>query len=154
MAILCVTPEPAYSQLMPKMFFKSNPLDYYFPEFSQLGMQPIPYREVAPLQTIFNNVTGQSLSDTFGYQRPNYDMVSSVNEVHGEFRSTLRDFLINRRFTDRPELGTEFLEIDPDEVNDIFAYQDADADTILGQVVFKISMKRPLPRVVIPQLGR
>lgn len=156
MGIVCVVPDPAYSQLMPKMFLKRNPLDYYFPEFAQIGMQPVTYEEVAPLQTIVDRLTDESkkLTDTFGYQRPYYDLISSVNEVHGDFRGNLRDFLINRRFDTRPELGNSFLIIDPDEVNDIFINQNADDDSIIGQIVLKIQAKRPIPRVHIPSLGK
>ena len=156
MGIVCVVPDPAYSQLMPKMFLKRNPLDYYFPEFAQVGMQPVTYEEVAPLQTIVDRLTDESkkLTDTFGYQRPYYDLISSVNEVHGDFRGNLRDFLINRRFDTRPELGNKFLIIDPDEVNDIFINQNPDDDSIIGQIVLKIQAKRPIPRVHIPSLGK
>lgn len=156
MGIVCVVPDPAYSQLLPKMYLKRNPLDYYFPEFAQIGMQPVTYAEVAPLQTLVDRLSDESkqLTDTFGYQRPNYDLVSSVNEVHGDFRGNLRDFLINRRFDTRPQLGNKFLVIDPDEVNDIFINQDPDDDCIVGQIVVKINAKRPIPRVHIPSLGK
>lgn len=156
MGILCVTPEPAYSQLLPKHFLKSRPLDYYFPEFSQLGMQPITYREVLPLQRLVDSEFDSSLSlnDTFGYQRPNYDLVSSVDEVHGEFRGTMRNMVINRLFSHSPQLGHDFLAINPDEVNDIFAYTDPEDDTIIGHLVFQVHSKRPIPRVVIPNLGK
>lgn len=154
--ILCVTPEPAYQQLLPKYFLKDNALSYYFPEFSQLGLQPITYKEVMPLQSDYDSIADSSkhLTDTFGYQRPNYDLISAVNEVHGDFRGSLRNFLVNRIFSRRPELGSDFLEIKPEEVNDIFAVTDADCDPILGQVIFKIHAKRPIPRVVIPNLGK
>lgn len=158
MGILCVTPEPAYSQLLPKMYLKERPLDYYFPEFSQLGMQPVTYEEVMPLQSAVDSLSDASkrLTDTFGYQRPNYDLVANVDEVHGNFRGNLRNMVINRIFSHRPELGHEFLAIEPSEVNDIFAYTEdtQDNDPIIGQIVFKVHAKRPIPRVVIPNLGK
>lgn len=154
--ILCVVPDPAYSQLLPKHFLHSKQLDYYFPEFSQLGMQPITYKEVCPI-TAFNDYLADNtklLDDTFGYQRPNYDLVAYTDQVHGLFRTQLKDFLINRIFPTRPELGTDFLEIKAEEVNDIFAYTDSNTDTILGQIVFDVKAKRPVPRITIPSLGR
>lgn len=154
--ILCVVPTPAYSQLLPKQFLKNSPLDYYFPEFAQLGMQPITYEEVCPVQTFNSMLQGDkvTLQDTFGYQRPNYDLVSNVDEIHGNFRSDLHNFLINRVFGTRPVLGNDFLQIDPDETNQIFVDQQPDGDNIIGQVVFDVKAKRPIPRVVIPSLGR
>ena len=149
--IMCVVPTPAYSQMLPKQFLKSDKLDYYFPEFSQLGMQPITYKEVTPVQSWLD---GASLSDTFGYQRPNYDLVGYLDQVHGEFRTTLKDFLIHRMFSVRPELSDDFLKISPVETNHIFSYSNPADDNILGQVVLKVSAKRPVPRVTIPSLGR
>lgn len=155
--ILCVTPTPSYSQLLPKHYLKYNPLDYYFPEFAQLGMQPITYEEVCPVQAYNESLAAgatRSVTDTFGYQRPNYDLVSNVDEIHGQFRATLHNFLINRVFGTSPVLGNDFLQIDPDETNQIFVDNAPDNDNIIGQVIFDVKAKRPVPRVVIPSLGR
>ena len=149
--IMCVVPEPAYSQLLPKHFLNNSQLDYFFPEFSQLGLQPITYKEVCPVQRYYDE---ENLSDTFGYQRPNYDMVSSINEVHGQFRQSLHNFLFNRQFASSPELGSDFLTINPKELNDVFVYEKSSEDTIIGQVILDIKAKRPVPRVNIPGLGR
>lgn len=155
--ILSVVPTPCYSQLLPKhMIAPDNFLDYYFPEFSQTGLQPITYKEVTPIQAYLQHLVDQStsLTDTFGYQRPNYDMIAAVDEVHGEFRGSLRNFVINRIFAMRPELGRDFLAIRPEEINDIFVNQNPDEDTIIGEIGFQVYAKRPVPRVVIPNLGR
>ena len=154
--VLSITPVPAYSQLIPKEnLCPKNYLDYYFPDMAKLGMQPITYREVTPLQSYIDSFTDQSkkLTDTFGYQRPNYDLVGSVDEVHGEFRSTLSQQLVNRIFAHRPELGTEFLEVNPAEINDIFINQDPSADVFIGHLAFRIYSKRPMPRVWVAGLG-
>lgn len=154
--VMCVVPDPAYSQLLPKQFLHDQQLSYYFPEFSQNGLQPITYKEVAPLTAYQDYLYDESkrLTDTFGYQRPNYDLVGYTDQVHGLFRTDLKDFLVHRIFATRPELGTDFLEIKPEEVNDIFAYRKSDADNILGQVIVDIKAKRPVPRVTIPSLGK
>lgn len=154
--IMCIVPTPAYSQLLPKHFLHSKQLDYYFPEFAQLGLQPITLKEVTPIQTFNEMKNGDdiSLEDTFGYQRPNYDLVQYPDQVHGLFRTELKDFLINRVFSSTPQLGTEFLEIDSKDINNIFADVDPNSDNIIGQVIIDIKAKRPVPRVTIPSLGR
>lgn len=158
LGILCVVPSPAYTQLLPKDFLRSQPLDYPFPEFAHLGLQPITYREVCPIQSYSEYVETEGASgnnqDTFGYQRPNYDMVGHVDEVHGQFRSTMKNYLVNRIFAERPQLGDEFLQINPEEINDIFLVTDPREDTIIGQVVLDVKAKRPFPRVVVPNLGK
>lgn len=161
LGLICIVPTPSYSQLLPKHFLKHDKLDYYFHEFAQLGMQPVPYGEVCPLQTVWEvgddaEEQAKKLHEVFGYQRPNYDMCASVDEVHGQFRidQTMRNMLINRVFAERPELGDAFLKINPADTQNIFAYQAPDSDNIVGQLAVNISAKRPLPRIHMPSLGR
>lgn len=148
MGILSVVPVPNYSQLLSKYLVKSDPFDYFFPEFGKISMQPITYTEVCPVQTY---KSGQSLTSTFGYQRPWYDYLASVDEVHGCMRSSLRDYLMNRIFDVRPELSKSFITITPDQVNNVFN-DTSDNDKIFGQVYFDVKAKRPIPRFGIPSL--
>lgn len=147
--IFSVTPVPNYSQLLPKHFIKYNYLDYYFPEFGHIGMQPIDYREVCPLQAY--GVNPQNVLNTFGYQRPWYDYIASVDEVHGLFRTNLRNFVLNRQFATLPVLNKDFLQVDPDQLNDVFTIDDV-SDKILGQIQFNVIAKRPIPKFGIPRL--
>lgn len=147
--ILSISPIPTYSQLLPKMFLKHHRLDYYFPEFGHIGLQPIALKEVVPLQV--HKLRPDSKDDTFGYQRSFYDYVQSVDEVHGSLRTSLRNYLINREFADIPALSKQFIEISPEEVNDIFAVTE-DTHKVVGQVSFKITAKRPIPFFGTPTL--
>ena len=149
MGIVTIYPDPVYSQVLPKDFLKSSVLDYYFPEFSNIGMQPITYEEMTPLQRFYE---GKSLTDTFGYQRPNYDMIARLDECHGQFRTDLRNFLIQRLFRESPELGHDFLAVTPEDANQIFSVTDSDNAPILGQIINRVYAKRPVPRVAIPRL--
>lgn len=148
-AMLTIVPVPNYSQLLPKHFLKKELLDFYFPEFGHIGFQPISYKEVCPIQA--NGESTATLDQTFGYQRPWYDYLASTDEVHGDFRTTLRNFVLNRTFDVKPELSESFLLVDPNQLNDVFNYQE-DTDKILGQVYFDIKAKRPIPLYGIPKL--
>lgn len=154
--ILCLVPEPTYSQILPKHFNVKQPLDYYFPEFSQIGLQPLTYEELCPVQSHLEHQSdpNKKLTDVFGYQRPNHDLVWHPDTLHGEFRKTFSRYIINRMYTQRPELGNEFLTIKPEETNTIFNYTAPDEDVFLGQIAFNVQAKRPIPRIVIPSLGR
>lgn len=149
MAVVCISPTPVYSQLLPKYFLKSSPLDYYNPTFGHIGMQPIDYREVCPVQAFKD---GKNVFDVFGYQRPWYDLLGCVDEVHGEMRTTMRDFVMNRTFAGVPELGADFLHIDPKQLNQVFAYTDEKEDVFQGQIYHKVYVKRAIPRFGIPRL--
>ena len=142
-AIFSVSPIPSYSQLLPKMLQKMSHLDYYSREFAHIGLQPITYREVCPNEA--KNL-GIPLDKVFGYQRPFYDYLACTDRVHGEMRTSLRGFLVNRYFSAPPELGAEFLQLKSDEVNNIFTVNDDQEDKIIGQIYFNMKAKRAIPR--------
>ena len=145
--VLSVVPVPVYSQLLPKHFVKTSAFDYFFPEFGHIGLQPVLNSEVAPIQATVEN----KLNQTFGYQRPWYDYLASVDEVHGDFRTSLRDFVLSRVFATTPLLGKDFTTIRPDDLNHVFSVT-TDTDKILGQVYFDVSAKRPIPMYGVPLL--
>lgn len=145
--VISVVPVPTYSQLLPKHFTKQSPLDYFFPEFGHIGFQPIPYREVCPLQ-----VDKSDLDMTFGYQRAWYDYLSSTDEVHGDFRDTLSNFILMRTFNAAPSINNDFLTVQNNQLNNIFADASTDYDKILGSIYFEVRAKRPIPRFGIPRL--
>lgn len=151
LGLIWIQPTPAYSQMLPKHFLAKDRFDYYFPEFANLGMQPVTLGEIAPLQA---KLESKSLRSTFGYQRPNYDLVQFTDQVHGQFRASLKDMLINRLFPTVPELGEQFIKVQPEETSNIFAVNAPDEDNYIGQIVVDCKMKRPIPRVSIPSLGR
>lgn len=155
MGVLIITPTPVYTQLLPKHFTYRGLLDHYQPEFNHIGFQPILYKEVCPLQA-FNN-DNNSLSETFGYNRPWYEYVQKYDSAHGLFRTNLSNFLMHRVFNDRPQLSKSFLVIDPAQVTDVFAVTQADdgtelTDKIYGQIYFDCQVKLPISRVAIPRL--
>lgn len=147
--ILSIVPTPNYSQLLPRHFLDRDILDEYFPEFSNISMQPIRYNEVCPIQA-YNN-SPDDLNRIFGYQRAWYQYLNSVDEVHGEFRKSLRNFLINRVFDRAPELSPDFLTVKPEDCNDVFSVTET-TDKILGQIYFDCTAKLPIPRAGIPKL--
>nr|WNN13242.1 MAG: major capsid protein [Microviridae sp.] len=145
--IISVTPTPVYSQQLPKLFTKTGNLDYYFPEFGHIGFQPVPLRELCPHQL------GQDKSAILGYQRPFYDYLQALDSVHGLFRTDYKDFVLQRTFQTLPSLTPEFLTVDEAQLNDVFAVDAAgNADRFLGQVHFKITAQRPIPRYGVPKL--
>lgn len=149
MGLISIVPVANYSQLLPKHFLHRELLDSYFPEFDNIGFQPILYNEVCPIQAYNDNP--ESLRELFGYQRPWYDYVASTDEVHGLFRTNLRNFLVNRVFDLKPTLSPDFLLVDPEQVNDIFSVTQT-TDKILGQIWFDVTVNAPISRIAIPRL--
>lgn len=149
MGLLVITPLPVYTQLLPKHFTYGSLLDHFNPEFNNIGFQPISYKEVAPIQAF--NDDPDSLTKTFGYQRPWYEYCQRYDQAHGLFRTQLSNFLMHRVFDVKPELSQSFLLVDPEQVTDVFSVTET-TDKIYGQVFFDITCKLPVARVAIPRL--
>lgn len=147
--LLTVTPVPIYTQLLPKDFTYNGLLDHYQPEFDRIGFQPVTYKEICPL-----NVDLTSLSDmdkTFGYQRPWYEYISKYDSAHGLFRTNMKNFIMHRTFSGLPQLGQQFLLVDPESVNQVFSVTEY-TDKIFGYVKFNATARLPISRVAIPRL--
>lgn len=148
--LLSIVPQPVYSQILPKHYLRRETLDYHFPEFNNISYQPVTYAEVCPVLAFNGN---KSLDSVFGYQRPWYDLISSLDEAHGQFLTTLNGFVLSRRFVSVPSLGDRFLTVHPEDLNDIFSTAMTDSnDVILGQLYFDVAKKTSISKFGIPSL--
>lgn len=153
MAIVSIVPVPVYTQQMDKDWFKGqDAFDYYWPEFANIGLQPILTRELAALQLINSGISPEEFAtDTFGYQRPWYEYQGKLDEAHGLFRTELSNFILNRTFDVKPTLGEDFLLVRPKELSDIFTVTDI-SHKIFGQLYFTMDVKLPMPENSVPRL--
>ena len=150
LGVMSVVPAANYSQLLPPHFTRMNLLDWHFPQFNNISYQPMLYKHLCPYQAYA--VNPQNVNSVFGYQRAYWDLIASFDEVHGEFRGSMRNFLINRVFDKAPELSKDFLLVNPDHVNDVFAMTAENGDKILGSIAFEITKKTTIPRNSIPHI--
>lgn len=148
--LLTVTPVPIYTQLLPKDFTYNGLLDHYQPEFDRIGFQPVTYKEICPMNIVADDSTDQ-LNKTFGYQRPWYEYVAKYDSAHGLFRTNMKNFVMSRVFSGLPQLGQQFLLVDPDTVNQVFSVTEY-TDKIFGYVKFNATARLPISRVAIPRL--
>ena len=77
---MSVLPETGYFQGMPKMFRRKLQLDFPFPEFAQLGEQPVLNEEL-----MYQNSAGVD-AGTFGYQSRYAEYKYIPSTVTGEMR--------------------------------------------------------------------
>ena len=150
LGVMSVVPAANYSQLLPPHFTRMNLLDWHFPQFNNISYQPMLYKHLCPYQAYAVNPA--NINNVFGYQRAYWDLIASFDEVHGEFRGSMRNFVINRVFDKAPELSKDFLLVNPDHVNDVFAMTAENGDKILGSVAFDITKKTTIPRNSIPHI--
>ena len=150
LGVMSVVPAANYSQLLPPHFTRMNLLDWHFPQFNNISYQPMLYKHLCPYQAYA--VNPENVNNVFGYQRAYWDLIASFDEVHGEFRGSMRNFVINRVFDKAPELSKDFLLVNPDHVNDVFAMTAENGDKILGSIAFDITKKTTIPRNSIPHI--
>lgn len=78
--VMCVRHNRSYQQGLERFWSRSDRLDYYFPQFANLGEQPVKKKEIV--------LTGTSTDDeTFGYQEAWADYRMKPNRVSGKMRS-------------------------------------------------------------------
>lgn len=150
LGVLSVVPAANYTQLLMPHWTRTSLLDWHFPQFNNVSFQPMTYKNLCPYQAYAIN--SSNVNNVFGYQRAWWDLISSFDEVHGQFRTSLRNFVINRVFDSAPELSQDFLLVDPNHVNDVFATTSENGDKILGSIAFDITKKTTIPRNSIPHI--
>lgn len=115
--LMCITPDAVYSQGVPRRALKKDKLDYFFPEFENLGEQAITNAEIF--------VSGNNAdNEEFGYGPRYYEYKDRVNEVHGEFRTRMSYWVPQRIFSSLPGLNNDFVQVNPQKeqsLNNIFA---------------------------------
>lgn len=141
--IMSVVPRTAYQQGLNKMFFRNDKLNYYWPEFAQLGEQAVQNKEL-----YFDPVDPAAGEETFGYQSRYAEYKYNQSTVHGEMRTTYDFWHMGRIFGAAPSLNSTFIEALPTER--IFAVQQQ--DTLIVQIFNSVQAQRPIPYFNTPTL--
>lgn len=136
--IMSVMPTTAYFQGIPRHFSRLDQLDYYWPQFANIGEQEIRRKE------IFYQVDEQADNNqTFGYIPRYAELRFSPSRVSGDFRDSLRFWHLGRYFENTPQLNREFISCDPSDR--IFAVQDENEDNLWCHIYIKNYAQRALP---------
>lgn len=133
-----------YWQGIPKMFSRMQRDEYYWPEFANLGEEPVYTKE------IYADALTVSEDDVFGYVPRYSDLKSAVGEVHGDMRSSLSFWTQTREFSNKPVLNREFLFGDPSLAP--FAVQSLYSDPIILTIQFHLKASRLMPFYGVPTL--
>lgn len=144
--LLSVIPRTAYQDGIPRHFSRFDKLDYYWPEFAQIGEQEILNKE---LFYTGGNVVGEDPEGTFGYTPRYSEYKYCPSTVHGEFRDDLAFWHMGRIFEAVPALNADFVVSDP--TTRIFPVVD-NVDHIYVQLFHKVDALRPMPYFGTPTL--
>ena len=84
--VCCVRHNHSYQQGLERFWSRTDRLDYYVPQFANLGEQPVKKKEIM--------LTGEATDEhTFGYQEAWADYRMKPNRVSGKMRSNAKDTL-------------------------------------------------------------
>lgn len=149
----CITAELNYQQGMPKMFDRSEMLDFAFPVFSHLSEQPVKNSEIFYQGESVLDSDGKLVDDgTFGYNEIYSQYRYPLNEITGEFRAqsvdssgnpnTLAYYHLAEEFGDLPKLNADFIRYNT-PIERVIKL--VDEQQFLIQASYNISHVRPLP---------
>lgn len=111
--VMCVRHDHSYQQGLERFWSRSDRLDYYFPQFANLGEQPVKKKEIV--------LTGTATDDeTFGYQEAWADYRMKPNRVSGKMRSNAEGTLDFWHYADNydtvPTLSQEWMNESKEEI--------------------------------------
>lgn len=148
MVIMSVIPRASYWQGTPRKFFRYTKEEYYWPQFAHIGEEPIQNGEIYT----GTDITGEEADATFGYKPRYAEYRYSPDEVHGDFRDTLKWWHMGREFDGIPPLNSEFIKVSNDEVNRVFAVNQDKAQPLLCQLYFNSKFSRLVSRYGTPRI--
>lgn len=157
--IMSVIPTASYMNGLDRSWCRFDKLDYYFPEFAHLGEQEVKIKELVfalenyVIDGELGPENGTRNDDTFGYQSRYAEYKYSEDKITGEFRTTLRDWHLGRYFNTQFDNNADFLEVQPQETERIFAVQDNGATSkLLFQIYHDFQAIRPMPKYATPYI--
>lgn len=143
--VINVQPVTAYQQGIHRSLSRTDKFDYFFGTFQHIGEQAVLNKEV-----YVDTGTVTALNSEFGYI-PRYAEYKYMNSrVAGEFKTTLDEWHLGRKFTGAPALNSQFIESNPSRR--IFATTDPNVDTIYGQIYVKAEALRKIAKYGVPTI--
>lgn len=147
--VMCVRHDRSYQQGLERFWSRSDKLDYYFPQFANIGEQPVKKKEIM--------LTGASTDDeTFGYQEAWADYRYKPNRVSGKMRSNASGTLDFWHYADNyktvPTLSQEWLKEGKKEIARTLIVQDE--PQFFGAIRVDNKTTRPMPLYSVPGLDK
>lgn len=145
--IMSITPDTMYnSQGINRQYTYKSRWDFFNPSLQNLGEQAIRNSELY----VANDGDNDKI---FGYQPMYQELRTSENVVAGSFRDTLNYWHLARNFSERPNLNSDFIEVDSerDSLTRIFSATDSQQyKPFYCHVYNNLSVIRPLVKYPIP----
>lgn len=145
--VCCVRHNHSYQQGLERFWSRKDRLDYYVPQFANLGEQPVKKKEIM--------LTGDSTDEeTFGYQEAWADYRMKPNRVSGKMRSNATGTLDFWHYADNynkvPTLSQEWMAEGKEEIARTLIVQDE--PQFFGAIRIANKTTRRMPLYSVPGL--
>lgn len=145
--VCCVRHNHSYQQGLERFWSRKDRLDYYVPQFANLGEQPVKKKEIM--------LTGEATDEeTFGYQEAWADYRMKPNRVSGLMRSnatgTLDFWHYADKYSEVPTLSQEWMAEGKEEIARTLIVQDE--PQFFGAIRVANKTTRRMPLYSVPGL--
>lgn len=145
--VCCVRHNHSYQQGLERFWSRTDRLDYYVPQFANIGEQPVKKKEIM--------LTGTTTDEqTFGYQEAWADYRMKPNRVSGKMRSnatgTLDFWHYADNYSTEPTLSQEWMKEGKEEIARTLIVQDE--PQFFGAIRVANKTTRRMPLYSVPGL--
>lgn len=145
--VCCVRHNHSYQQGLERFWSRTDRLDYYVPQFANLGEQPVKKKEIM--------LTGETTDEeTFGYQEAWADYRMKPNRVSGKMRSNVTGTLDFWHYADKystvPTLSQDWMAESKTEIARTLIVQDE--PQFFGAIRIANKTTRRMPLYSVPGL--
>lgn len=147
--VMCVRHDRSYQQGLERFWSRKDRLDYYVPQFANLGEQPVKKKEIM--------LTGTATDEeTFGYQEAWADYRYKPNRISGKMRSNAEGTLDFWHYADNyatvPTLSQEWMKEGKTEIARTLIVQNE--PQFFGAIRVDNKTTRPMPLYSVPGLEK
>ena len=147
--VMCVRHDRSYQQGLERFWSRNDRLDYYVPQFANIGEQPVKKKEIMLTGT-------EKDEETFGYQEAWADYRYKPNRVSGKMRSNAEGTLDFWHYADNyksvPTLSQEWMAEGKNEIARTLIVQDE--PQFFGAIRVDNKTTRPMPLYSVPGLDK
>ena len=150
--VCCVRHDRTYQQGLERFWSRRDTLDYYYPQFANIGEQAIKTKEIY----CDSGNPSSANEEVFGYQEAWSEYRMKPNRVSGLFRSnavgTLDSWHYADKYSERPYLSDEWMKEGKAEIQRTLAVQDE--PQFIADFLIKNETTRPMPLYSVPGLEK
>lgn len=158
MIMMVIRNHISYQQGLNPMWSRRKRIDWYVPQFANLGEMPVYNREIYAQGDSVVDSDGNIIDEqVFGYQEAWSELRYNTDIVVGAMRSNYATTLDSWHYADYyqslPTLGSTWIDATEKNIDRTLAVPSSTEDQFIFDIFFDFNYTRPLPMYSIPQIS-